>query len=152
MMPGAGRIKVCEILYFIRFEFLCLTVWSVYSFYCIDKATEDVEVAFNNLSFLAGLAGNELAAADLFLDSILKSESKRLCSTISRKGHPQAAGKTFSRPFLHATLPSPPLIDHTLLTVRMSGTSQGMTGLSASIIMPAPPSKPPVLCDLDESL
>ena len=130
-----------------------LTVWSVYSFYCIDKATEDVEVAFNNLSFLAGLAGNELAAADLFLDSILESESKRLGTTISRKGRPQAAGKTFSRPFLHATLPSPPLIDHTLLTVRMSGTSQGMTGLSASNrIMPAPPSKPPVLCDLDESL
>ena len=122
----------------------------MYSFYCIDKATPHIEDAFNNLSFLAGLAGNELADADLFLDSILESESKRLGITISRKGR-QAAGKTLSRPFLHATLPSPPLIDHALLTVRMSGTSQGMTGLSASNrIMPAPPSK--LLSDLDESL
>ena len=123
-----------------------LTVWSVYSFYCIDKATPHVEDAFNNLSFLAGLAGNELAAADLFLDSILESESKRLGITISRKGR-QAASKTLSRPFLS----SPPLIEHAPSTSRMSGTSQGMTGLSASNrIMPAPPSK--LLSDLDESL
>ena len=119
------------------------------SFYCIDKATPHVEDAFNNLSVLAGLAGNELAAADLFLDSILESESKRLGTTISRKGCPQAAGKTLSRPFLS----SPPLIEHAPSTSRMSVTSQGMSGLSASNrIMPAPPSKPPVLCDLDESL
>ena len=124
-----------------------LTVWSVYSFYCIDKATQDVEVAFNNLSFLAGLAGNNLVAADLFLDSILESESKRLGITISRKGR-QAASKTLSRPFLS----SPPLIERAPSTAQMSGTSQGMIGLSFSNrIMPAP-SSPPVLRDLDESL
>ena len=104
-------------------------------------------MAFNNLSFLAGLAGNNLVAADLFLDSILESESKRLGITISRKGR-QAASKTLSRPFLS----SPPLIERAPSTAQMSGTSQGMIGLSFSNrIMPAP-SSPPVLSDLDESL
>jgi hypothetical protein len=60
-------------------------IWSVYSFFCIDKKTVDVEEAFLNLVRLAGVSGDDMVQADLFLDKILESESKRLGYTIDRK-------------------------------------------------------------------